>query len=189
MERINPETGKPFKRGDVREDGYIFISYKSKAPLRKDGTYKELWLSPEAFDGTCKSRDAHYKNNRQHYRNHQLVKRYGITLEDYDRMFFAQGGRCMICMEAPSPGKILCVDHCHDSGEVRGLLCTQCNTMIGMAERHNHAEEVLKRGAEYVRLLAPHSLPELWEPGRELSLQRSARILPPMPHLHQPSGN
>ena len=47
MKRENPKTGKPFKHGDVREDGYIFWTYELK--LRKDGTFYEKWRSPEVF--------------------------------------------------------------------------------------------------------------------------------------------
>lgn len=49
MKRINLETGKPFKCGDVREDGFIFKSYCLSQPLKKDGTFPELWSSPQAF--------------------------------------------------------------------------------------------------------------------------------------------
>ncbi|XAT57793.1 hypothetical protein GN241_10750 [Rhodobacteraceae bacterium IMCC1335] len=47
MKRENPKTGKPFKHGDVREDGYIFWTYELK--LRQDGTFYEKWRSPEVF--------------------------------------------------------------------------------------------------------------------------------------------
>jgi hypothetical protein len=46
MKRINPETNKPFKCGDVREDGFIFDAYV-KSVIRKSGYYKEIWRSPE----------------------------------------------------------------------------------------------------------------------------------------------
>ena len=53
---------------------------------------------------------------------------YGISLEDYDVMFERQGGACAICKRT---GVTLCVDHCHLTGEVRGLLCIRCNSAIG----------------------------------------------------------
>jgi|TARA_R110002020_G_scaffold287616_1_gene503112 hypothetical protein len=46
MKRINPETGLPFKCGNVREDGFIFDAYV-KSVTRKSGYYKEIWRSPE----------------------------------------------------------------------------------------------------------------------------------------------
>lgn len=49
MKRLNPTTGLPFKRGDVREDGKVFVTYQ-KTVIRSDGTYKECWLSPEKFE-------------------------------------------------------------------------------------------------------------------------------------------
>ena len=49
MKRINPNTNSVFKRGDVRDDGYIFWAYKIHRPLQPDGLYKEQWRSPESF--------------------------------------------------------------------------------------------------------------------------------------------
>lgn len=57
-----------------------------------------------------------------------LKSRYGITLEEYEHLYEAQDGRCAICSKWCS---VLCVDHCHDSKEVRGLLCSPCNRAIG----------------------------------------------------------
>ena len=61
------------------------------------------------------------------------LKRYDITPEQWDAMFARQGGRCAICSTA-APGGVanrLHVDHDHDTGEVRGLLCHSCNKGIG----------------------------------------------------------
>jgi hypothetical protein len=53
-------------------------------------------------------------------------------------MFQAQGGVCAICNQPPSPGRNLSVDHNHETGEVRGLLCVGCNTGVGYHERPIH---------------------------------------------------
>src|SRR5262245_20190249 len=53
---------------------------------------------------------------------------YGISWADYETMFERQGGACAICQRT---GLTLCVDHCHLTGEVRGLLCIRCNSAIG----------------------------------------------------------
>lgn len=45
MKRLNPNTNQPFKRGDVREDGYVFFNYTSK--LKSNGFFQERWLSVE----------------------------------------------------------------------------------------------------------------------------------------------
>lgn len=46
MRRINPKTKKPFQRNDVREDGYIFVRYKTNLPIMKSGFYREEWSNP-----------------------------------------------------------------------------------------------------------------------------------------------
>lgn len=60
---------------------------------------------------------------------HALMMKYGITEAEYLRMLAGQGGVCAIC-ERPSAIR-LCVDHNHETGEVRGLLCRGCNLSLG----------------------------------------------------------
>ncbi len=61
-----------------------------------------------------------------------LQTKYGITLADYDEMLETQGGGCAICGNTPvENGRRLCVDHDHETGEVRGLLCDACNRGLG----------------------------------------------------------
>lgn len=58
---------------------------------------------------------------------------YGITESDYLAMLEAQGGTCAICHQAERiPGRSLAIDHDHETGRVRGLLCASCNRGIGM---------------------------------------------------------
>jgi hypothetical protein len=58
-----------------------------------------------------------------------LERRYGISRADYAALLARQGGVCAICGKPPE--KTLCVDHCHATGKVRGLLCRQCNFGLG----------------------------------------------------------
>ena len=60
-----------------------------------------------------------------------LRTNYGITHDDYDRMFAEQGGVCAICGTSPPPGSFLSVDHDHKTGKVRKLLCNPCNQGLG----------------------------------------------------------
>lgn len=63
-----------------------------------------------------------------------LQTRYGITVEDYERMLAEQGGRCKVTDCRRLPGKRrLDVDHNHQTGEVRGLLCRRCNLQDRLA--------------------------------------------------------
>ena len=66
-------------------------------------------------------------------RKSHLKRHYNMTLEDYDEMLQEQEGRCKICgtTETFSNSVHFHVDHCHSSGEVRGLLCGPCNQGLG----------------------------------------------------------
>lgn len=61
--------------------------------------------------------------------DYQLQLQYGITLEDFDRMMSDQRNSCAICHELLVKP---CVDHDHETGVVRGLLCSNCNSGLGM---------------------------------------------------------
>ena len=69
-------------------------------------------------------------------REYDLMKSYSITVDDYNRMFESQYGKCAICGTSSSVEssrkKYLCVDHNHETGKVRGLLCDKCNRGIGL---------------------------------------------------------
>jgi hypothetical protein len=68
-----------------------------------------------------------------------LRSAFGITLEDYERMFNEQKGMCAVCgcketeiHPRSNALRRLAVDHCHQTGRVRGLLCNRCNRAIGL---------------------------------------------------------
>lgn len=60
-----------------------------------------------------------------------IKKTYGITGEQYEALYEAQGGTCAICRRARGTSKRLAVDHDHATGFVRGLLCSTCNNILG----------------------------------------------------------
>lgn len=84
-----------------------------------------------------KTRQREYNANESasgRSRNRMLLKLYGITLEQFNEMGQKQGWRCLICAEykkGKGPVGCLHVDHCHETGKVRGLLCSDCNRAIG----------------------------------------------------------
>jgi len=65
MKRTNPQTGAPFKAGDVREDGYIFRRYAYSYGLKKDGYWPEQWYSPSALTKTRLANNANGIKYRQ----------------------------------------------------------------------------------------------------------------------------
>jgi hypothetical protein len=67
-------------------------------------------------------------------RDRDLRRHYGIGLVDLERMIRAQGGRCAICEDEFESDKLTHVDHCHFRGNIRGILCSSCNLMLGHAK-------------------------------------------------------
>jgi len=98
----------------------------------------------------------HYYNNREkeltRHRRYRLLTNYGMTLESYDEMVKLQNGRCLICQDLPK-GRwgVLHVDHCHETGKVRGLLCVGCNKALGFLNDNPDLAEAL---ADYLELHA-----------------------------------
>ncbi len=102
---------------------------------------------------TCKDaqRLAYYQSDKgkaeklANKRRHTLRK-YGLTEEQYQQMLDAQGGVCAIC-GGVDKGKSLAVDHDHNTGENRGLLCFQCNVVIGNSREN---VETLQSAIDYL---------------------------------------
>ncbi|MFI9235766.1 endonuclease VII domain-containing protein [Streptomyces sp. NPDC053079] len=83
-----------------------------------------------------------------------LQNTYGITLDKYNAMLSSQGGVCAICEqdEPNTHGRTgrkfsLSVDHCHDTGRVRGLLCQKCNRAVGLL---NDNVDLLRKAIDYL---------------------------------------
>lgn len=77
------------------------------------------------------------------------IRKYNITLDDYNKILFEQGYKCRICnIEAKELKKGLVVDHCHSTGKVRGLLCSKCNMGLGLFEDN---PEFLASAEEYLK--------------------------------------
>jgi Recombination endonuclease VII len=80
-------------------------------------------------------------------RNGHLMRKFGITVEEYERMLEEQGGGCAICHAPPPDSGSLHVDHDHKTGQVRALLCVKCNNAIGaFGEKY----ELFQAAADYV---------------------------------------
>jgi hypothetical protein len=107
---------------------------KEEKEFGKDSTTKSgvsSWCKP------CKKvwRSNHRKESPEVYKRIDFkndLKKYGLSLEDYNRMFENQKGHCDCCGEhASNFRRGLHVDHDHISGQVRALLCTRCNPGLG----------------------------------------------------------
>lgn len=93
------------------------------------------------------------RTNPSKYKEQNLQYCYGISLQEYERMHAAQNGKCAICNQPEvtktKDGKVraLAVDHCHETGEVRALLCGKCNKGIGLLKDDF---EVILSAAKYI---------------------------------------
>ncbi len=90
---------------------------------------------------------AYRKRNPDVRRRTRLKRMYGVSLEERDRMFVEQNGRCYLCGNLPGK-RTLAVDHCHKSGRIRRLLCIQCNSGLGMFKDD---PELLNRAIDYLQ--------------------------------------
>ena len=86
------------------------------------------------------------KNYYNKYPERAIARRHGMTENDYKEMLAAQDGVCAICGLLPN-NKRLFIDHSHETGEVRGMLCNHCNFMLGFALDN---AKTLRRGADYL---------------------------------------
>ena len=94
------------------------------------------------------------KNYRENHKANQLRAKYGITIEEYQAMLDNQGGVCKLCglvetvkISRGEGVRSLAVDHDHNTGKVRGLLCHQCNVVLGQYEKH---KDLFPKFQEYI---------------------------------------
>ena len=91
----------------------------------------------------------HYQANKDRARDRRYLRVYGLTPEQYDEILKKQNGCCAICGKHYTEAKHrLCVDHSHETGINRELLCDSCNRMIGFAKED---VEILKSAIDYLQ--------------------------------------
>lgn len=133
---------------DVPVMRYAMVAVDVTKPI---GPGNFRWAFPDGFKRSPGDSEAR-RFNRDHERNKELKKLFGIDFAEYQRMLVEQGGVCAICSkpeEQISHGtlRVLSVDHNHATGAVRGLLCSNCNLAIGYA---CDDVSILRRGIAYL---------------------------------------
>ena len=115
------------------------------------------WESTPAGKVATKAKYKRWKQNNPDSvkacnRKHNLL-RYGITPDDYQNIFSTQGACCAICKtDKPANGQgNFHVDHDHQTGRVRGILCSECNIGLG---KFNDDPRLLTAAAAYLQLQA-----------------------------------
>ena len=122
---------------------------KTAAEYSKDSSAKD---GMQSACKACKAEYAKQPEAKAKMVEQQLQRRYGVSLDWYDETLEAQGGGCGICGTTEPRGKggkngTFCVDHDHETNEVRGLLCFSCNAALG-SFKDNPA--ILQAAADYL---------------------------------------
>lgn len=143
-----------------KETGQFYTSTKAKRGHHL--ICKECW-----DERTRKYRLSHWGKcyeTRKRYRNRERIRvdalsrksalkqKYGITPSEYQSLLESQGCRCAICgtHQDETRSRRLCVDHCHCTLRVRGLLCDKCNRGLGAL---NDDPLLLRKAAEYLEAI------------------------------------
>jgi hypothetical protein len=110
-------------------------NYKAEWRQKNPGKYK-VYAHKHWVKNKDKKNAVHtkwVKEHQEHLKEYGLQRKFGISLDDYNKISENQGGVCAICSSAHSKTKRsgLHLDHNHETGTVRGLLCFHCNTGLG----------------------------------------------------------
>lgn len=138
---------------------YIWIMKKcSKCHLEKElSEFHKRTNRPCGVRSICKECYKEYPKNKKarngYDREYDLMKSYKITPDKFSEILKLQNNCCAICGKNQDMlvghKKYLCVDHCHVSGKVRGLLCDSCNRALGLFK---DSEIMLTKAIEYVKM-------------------------------------
>jgi hypothetical protein len=122
------------------------VQYNKDPQARRDKR-KEYYY--ENREDEIQRRGEFRKNNVDMHRGHKYRQLYGITLKQFEEMRTLQNCSCAICgkHESHNKNKKLFVDHDHDTGKVRKLLCHSCNTGIGLLQDDI---ELLQKALDYL---------------------------------------
>ena len=104
---------------------------------------KYYWTHKERL---LEEQRAYRKKTKEYWYNYNILQRYGVTRKQYDVMLALQEGVCAICGKGDN--RRLGVDHNHESGKVRGLLCNKCNHGIGC---FNDDVTLLQKAINYLK--------------------------------------
>lgn len=107
--------------------------------------------NPDRVNATQRARRAKPEAKLRERAGH-LMRKYGMTIEQYDAMLAAQGGGCFICGRPPREDISLHVDHDHSTGKVRGILCFCCNNALADFQDD---PTLLRKAACYVTTHSP----------------------------------
>ena len=139
-----------YNRRWVVKNGDKIKAYHEKTKERRNARRRELYAKDEyRRTNAIKSAKEYRENNPTARRNNDLLNKYGISLEEYTTILESQNGGCAICGRSQNIDSEfgLHVDHDHDTGKVRGILCSSCNLGLG---KFAHECDRLKNAIAYL---------------------------------------
>ena len=156
-EGLGPKPLSDFCKGSDRDGLQSMCREHTRA-------YNRAWVKANPEKNRAKGKRFR-ENNPKEYRvlwvRANLKKNYGISEQQYAEMFEAQRGRCAVCdlemvsqldtsrdFDGHPANEVARVDHCHETGKVRGLLCFGCNVGLG---KFGDDEELLLKAVRYLR--------------------------------------
>lgn len=148
LESFRPHTGRPGRRHGCRDCEALAqrVAYAEDPEKAKEATKK--WSRENAAHLAAKKRAWRQQNPEKHAAYIRKVH-YGITDPEYQALLIKQNELCAICGGPPiRAGHSLSVDHCHTTGKIRGLLCSNCNTGLGLFK---DSPELLEKALLYLR--------------------------------------
>lgn len=114
-----------------------------KVARQKNGKYAKTWRINNPEKSKMIARKTH------------IMRKFGITIEEYETMLLSQDSVCAICKNKCATGNYLAVDHNHNTQKIRALLCKNCNTAIGLFKEDIN---IMTNAIEYIKF---HNLVEI----------------------------
>lgn len=144
------------KKDKNEEEFSVYNTKRNKQCKKCREYYNNLWKNnPNDYK---EKRKQYYRENkeRHHLRNfkNSILKKYNLTVDEYNKILKDQSNQCLICgiqfelnRSKENLNKLPCVDHCHQTNKVRGLLCRTCNVFLGYVE-----SGFVDKAKEYLRV-------------------------------------
>lgn len=128
----------------MSDSKYIPGKYSTGKPC-KNGHIAERWN----YNGMCVEckRNTDRSSNLKAGKRYRVKKEYGLSIEDVDNLYVIQDNKCAICNNVFNNVYKTQIDHCHKTGKVRGLLCINCNWLLGKSQDN---PELLRQAANYL---------------------------------------
>lgn len=152
-------TGQPVRSTTINGKDVMIYMRREIMGVSND---KSVWVKAKNGPLDCRKQFLEIRKRYENrWRETNLLRKYGLNIDQYNKILAEQGGKCAICGHKPlskskisGTGKIpykerfLAVDHCHQTNKIRGLLCYKCNVGLGSFEDN---PKLLKAALMYVQ--------------------------------------